>query len=122
MVALLVMQPDFGQTMLITMVWCALFFMAGMRWIWVIGLGGTAASGLAAAYFTDPHVAKRIKRFMDPASATPSISIRRWRLLNAAAGSDAGPGRAPSSAVLPESHTDFVFAVAAEEFGIVLCC
>src|SRR5205807_9012879 len=39
-VALLVMQPDFGQTMLIALVWGALFFMAGMRLVWVIGLAG----------------------------------------------------------------------------------
>src|SRR5207245_3922353 len=67
-VVLLVLQPDFGQTMLIALVWGALFFMAGMRLIWVLGLGGTAALGLAAAYATIPHVASRIRRFLDPAS------------------------------------------------------
>ena len=41
-VALLVLQPDFGQTMLISLVWGALFYMAGMRFIWVIGLAATA--------------------------------------------------------------------------------
>src|SRR5207302_10402225 len=61
-VALLVLQPDFGQTMLIALVWGALFFMAGMRLIWVAGLGGIAAIGLAGAYLTVPHVARRIKR------------------------------------------------------------
>src|SRR5207302_6257300 len=45
-VAGLVMQPDFGQTMLVALVWGALFFLAGMRVIWVVGLGGTAATGL----------------------------------------------------------------------------
>ena len=67
-VALLVMQPDFGQTMLIALVWGALFFMAGMRLIWVGGLAGVAAIGLAGAYFTVPHVAQRIQRFLDPGS------------------------------------------------------
>src|ERR1043166_4688998 len=67
-VTLLVLQPDFGQTMLIALVWGALFFMAGMRLIWVAGLGGVAAVGLAGAYFTVPHVARRIQRFLDPAS------------------------------------------------------
>src|SRR5712691_3829390 len=50
----LVLQPDFGQTMLVALVWGALFFMAGMRFIWVIGLGGTALLGLAGAYATIP--------------------------------------------------------------------
>ena len=67
-VALLVLQPDFGQTMLIAMVWGALFFMAGMRLIWVAGLFGAAALGLTGAYFTVPHVARRFKRFFDPSS------------------------------------------------------
>ena len=67
-VALLVMQPDFGQTMLIVLVWSALFFMAGMRLIWVFGLAGVASIGLMAAYYTVPHVARRIQRFLDPGS------------------------------------------------------
>ena len=67
-VAILVLQPDFGQTMLVALVWGALFFMAGMRMIWVVGLGGTAVLGLMGAYATIPHVARRIKRFLDPAS------------------------------------------------------
>src|SRR2546429_1611825 len=67
-VTLLVLQPDFGQSMLIMLVWGALFFMAGMRLIWALGLFGAAAMGLAAAYFTVPHVAQRIKRFLDPSS------------------------------------------------------
>ena len=67
-VTLLVLQPDFGQTMLISLVWGALFYMAGMRVIWVMGLAGTAGVGLMAAFFTVPHVAQRINRFLNPAS------------------------------------------------------
>ena len=62
LVALLVMEPDFGQTMLILMVWGALFFIAGMRMIWVMGLAGVASAGLFFAYLLVPHVAGRIKR------------------------------------------------------------
>src|SRR5467141_2405372 len=54
-VGALVLQPDFGQTMLIALVWGALFFIAGMRLIWVAGLGGAAVLGLLAAYTTIPH-------------------------------------------------------------------
>src|SRR5437016_7556520 len=68
LVSLLVMEPDFGQTMLILMVWVALFFIAGMRMIWVFGLAGAAAAGLFSAYLLVPHVAGRIRRFMNPAS------------------------------------------------------
>ena len=68
LVSLLVMEPDFGQTMLILMVWGALFFIAGMRMIWVLGLAGAASAGLFGAYLLVPHVAGRIKRFMNPGS------------------------------------------------------
>jgi cell division protein FtsW len=117
----LVLQPDFGQTMLIALVWGALFFMAGMRLIWVLGLGGTALMGLVAAYATIPHVARRIKRFLDPASGdtfqvdTAVESFYRGGWLGQ------GPGEGTIKRILPDSHADFVFAVAAEEFGIVLC-
>src|ERR1700743_779498 len=60
LVSLLVAEPDFGQTMLILMVWGALFFIAGMRMIWVMGLAGAAAAGLFGAYMFVPHVAARI--------------------------------------------------------------
>ncbi len=120
-VTLLVLQPDFGQSMLIMLVWGALFFMAGMRLIWALGLFGAAAMGLAAAYFTVPHVAQRIKRFLDPSSgdtfqidtAVESFVRGRWF--------GQGPGEGTVKRILPDSHADFVFAVAAEEFGIVLC-
>ncbi len=120
-VALLVVQPDFGQTMLIVLVWSALFFMAGMRLVWMFGLAGMAGVGLLTAYFTVPHVARRIQRFVDPASgdtfnidvATESFVRGGWF--------GKGPGEGTVKRLLPESHTDFVFAVAAEEFGVALC-
>ncbi len=120
-VALLVLEPDFGQTMLILTVWGALFFMAGMRMIWVAGLASVSLAGLFSAYLFVPHVARRIKRFMDPASgdtfqvdmATESFARGGWF--------GQGPGEGTVKRILPDSHTDFVFAVAAEEFGIILC-
>ncbi|AVT77631.1 putative lipid II flippase FtsW [Rhodopseudomonas palustris] len=121
LVSLLVMEPDFGQTMLVLMVWGALFFIAGMRIVWVFGLAGAAAGGLFTAYLFVPHVAGRIKRFMNPASgdtfqvdmASEAFSNGGWLGL--------GPGEGIAKRSLPDSHTDFVYAVAAEEFGIVLC-
>jgi cell division protein FtsW len=118
-VTLLVLQPDFGQTMLIALVWGALFFMAGMRLIWVGGLAGLAGVGLVGAYFTVPHVAQRIQRFMDRGSGdTFNIDLA---LESFARGGwfGKGPGEGTVKRILPESHTDFVFAVGAEEFGLV---
>jgi cell division protein FtsW len=120
-VALLVMQPDFGQTMLVSLVWGALFYMAGMRFIWVIGLAATAGLGLTAAFFTVPHVAQRINRFLDPASGdTFNIDIATESFIRGG-WFGRGPGEGTIKRILPEGHTDFIFAVAAEEFGVVLC-
>jgi cell division protein FtsW len=120
-VALLVIQPDFGQTMLIALVWSALFYMAGMRFIWVLGLGAFASAGLMVAFFTVPHVAQRINRFIDPASGdTFNIDIATESFIRGG-WFGRGPGEGTIKRILPEGHTDFVFAVAAEEFGVVLC-
>ena len=120
-VMLLVLQPDFGQTMLVVLVWSALFFMAGMRVVWVFGIAGIAGAGLLTAYYTVPHVARRIQHFLNPAAgdtfnidiATESFMRGGWF--------GRGPGEGTVKRILPESHTDFVFAVAAEEFGVALC-
>jgi cell division protein FtsW len=121
LVTLLVMEPDFGQTMLILMVWGALFFIAGMRMIWVMGLAGVAAAGLFSAYLFVPHVAGRIKRFMNPASGdTFQVDMAMEAFFNGG-WFGLGPGEGIAKRSLPDSHTDFVFAVAAEEFGIILC-
>jgi len=120
-VTLLVMQPDFGQTMLIALVWGALFFMAGMRLIWVAGLGGVAAAGLTGAYFTVPHVSRRIQRFLDPSSGDTFNIDYAMESFVRGGWFGRGPGEGTLKRILPEGHTDFVFAVAAEEFGVVLC-
>src|SRR6202166_2852544 len=121
LVPLLVMEPDFGQTMLILMVWGSLFFIAGMRMIWVAGLAGAAGAGLFGAYLLVPHVAARIKHFMNPASGdTFQVDTAMEAFYNGGwFGLRPGEGIAKRSP--PDSHTDFVFAVAAEEFGIILC-
>lgn len=121
LVTLLVLEPDFGQTMLVLMVWGALFFIAGMRIIWVFGLMGAGAVGLFGAYMMVPHVAGRIKRFMDPASGDTFQVDMAMESFTHGGWFGQGPGEGTVKRILPDSHTDFVFAVAAEEFGIVLC-
>ena len=120
-VTLLVLEPDFGQTMLLLMVWGTLFFIAGMRMIWVFGLMGAGAVGLFGAYMLVPHVAGRIKRFMDPASGDTFQVDMAMESFTHGGWFGQGPGEGTVKRILPDSHTDFVFAVAAEEFGIILC-
>jgi cell division protein FtsW len=117
----LILQPDFGQTMLVTVVWCGLFFVAGLHWFWVLGLGGAGLVGIVAAYEFLPHVRARIVRFMDKSSgdtfqvdtAMESFSKGGWL--------GRGPGEGTVKRILPDAHTDFIFAVTAEEFGIIVC-
>ncbi len=117
----LVLQPDFGQTMLITIVWCALFFIAGLHWFWVAGLGGAGLVGIAAAYEFMPHVRSRIENFLNK---DPSDSFQVKTALDSFAHGGwlgTGPGEGSVKRILPDGHTDFIFAVTAEEFGIVVC-
>ena len=109
------------QTMLVSLVWSALFFLAGMRIVWVVGLGGVAAVGLATAYMMVPYVARRIERFRDPSSGDTFNIDQALESFQQGGWFGRGPGEGTVKRILPESHTDFVFAVAAEEFGIVLC-
>ena len=121
----LILEPDFGQTMLISVVWAALFFMAGLHWFWVFGLGGAGVIGGLAAFKLSPHVHERVLRFLDPDSvggvvdtfqvdtALQSILSGGWF--------GRGPGEGVYKRILPDAHTDFVFAVTGEEFGIIAC-
>ena len=120
-VTALVRQPDFGQTMLVALVWGALFFIAGMRVVWVLGLGGAALAGLAGAYFTVPYVMRRIQRFLDPASGDTFQIDTALEAFRHGGWFGRGPGEGTVKRYLPDAHADFVFAVGAEEFGIVLC-
>ena len=62
--ALLVAQPDLGQTILVISTWGVMFFMAGMPWLWIVVIGGLGAAGAIGAYTVFPHVAGRIDRFL----------------------------------------------------------
>jgi cell division protein FtsW len=117
----LVLQPDVGQTSLIIAVWAALFFMAGMRWLWVFGLAGVGAAGIAAAYFTFPHVRRRIDKFMEPGTSDTFQVDVAIDAFQQGGWFGKGPGEGTVKRIIPDSHTDFIFAVAAEEFGAVLC-
>lgn len=119
-VALLVAQPDLGQTILVLGTWGVMFFMAGMPWFWIILLGGVGAGGALAAYTIFPHVAGRIDRFLTGEGDTFQVDMGHEALVNGG-WFGVGPGEGTVKRLIPDSHADFVFAVAGEEFGIVLC-
>jgi cell division protein FtsW len=121
----LILQPDFGQTMLVSMVWAALFFMAGLHWFWVLGVGSVGALGGFLAFKLSPHVHERVLRFLDPDSSGGMVDTFQvdTALQSILSGGwfGRGPGEGVYKRILPDAHTDFVFAVTGEEFGILAC-
>jgi cell division protein FtsW len=117
----LILQPDFGQTVLITVVWCGMFFVAGLHWFWVFGLGGAGVIGVGAAYQFMPHVRGRIERFLDKSSGDSFHVDTAMESFAKGGWFGKGPGEGTVKRILPDAHTDFIFAVTAEEFGIVVC-
>lgn len=118
--ALLVAQPDLGQTMLTAGAWSGLFFMAGMPWLWIAVLGSIGTVGFLSAYFVFPHVASRIDRFLTGEGDTFQTDTAREAIMRGG-WLGQGPGEGTVKRLLPDSHTDFAFSVIAEEFGIVTC-
>ena len=117
----LVLEPDFGQTLLVTLVWGALFYMAGINLAWIAALGVAGLGGIVSAYFTIPHVASRIDRFLFPESGDTYQADRALESFLTGGWFGRGPGEGTVKDVLPDSHTDFIFAVAAEEYGLIAC-
>ncbi|KQP82808.1 MULTISPECIES: putative peptidoglycan glycosyltransferase FtsW [unclassified Methylobacterium] len=117
----LVLQPDFGQTMLITIVWCALFFVAGLHWFWVAGLGVGGLIGVATAYRFLHHVRERIDRFLDSDSGDNFQGYWARQSFNSGGWFGTGPGEGVAKRHLPDAHTDFIFSVTGEEFGTIVC-
>jgi cell division protein FtsW len=118
--ALLVAQPDLGQTILTSVVWGGMFFMAGMPWLWIVLLGGVGAGGLVAAYYMLPHVTARFDKFLTGEGDRFQIETAHEAIVRGGWFGQ-GPGEGMVKRILPDSHTDFIFSVAAEEFGIIFC-
>lgn len=118
--ALLVAQPDLGQSTLTLMTWGVMFFMAGLPWVWIGALGVFGVGGAVAAYNVFPHVAARIDRFTTGEGDTFQVDMGREALIGGG-WFGKGPGEGTIKRILPDSHTDFVFAVAGEEFGLIFC-
>jgi len=118
--ALLLAQPDMGQTLLVVGTWGVMFFMAGLSWVWIIALGIIGVVGLFAAYEIFPHVAGRIDRFLTGEGDTFQVDMGHEALVNGG-WLGLGPGEGTIKRLIPDSHADFVFAVAGEEFGLITC-
>ena len=118
---ILALQPDFGQAMLITGSWAMMYFVAGAPMFLIILLGAGVFAALFVAYQYSGHVRGRIDGFLnteiDPTTQIghASSAIREGGLFGV------GAGGGEIKRTLPDAHTDFIIAVAAEEYGLVLC-
>jgi cell division protein FtsW len=118
-IGLLLIQPDVGQTVLITVAFGAAFWMAGVPLSWVMGLGGVALAGLSSTYFLFPHVASRVDRFLSPDKADTHQVDRAAEAIAAGGLFGRGPGEGVMKRHVPDLHTDFIYSVAAEEYGLI---
>lgn len=118
-VILLIIQPDVGQTVLITVAFGAAFWMAGVPLSWVMLLGGAALVGLSSTYFLFSHVADRVNRFLRPEAADTFQVDRAAEAIAAGGLFGRGPGEGVMKRHVPDLHTDFIYSVAAEEYGLV---
>lgn len=120
-VGLLMLQPDVGQAVVISVMWFAQFFLAGLSVVWVVGFIVVGVGGMLGAYLLLPHVTSRVDRFLDPASGDTYQITRALEAFGNGGLFGRGPGEGRVKEVLPDAHTDFVFAVAGEELGLLVC-
>ncbi len=119
-VGMLVMQPDFGQACLILFGWGVMYFVAGAPMLLLLSMAGAVVMGGMLAYANSEHFARRIDGFLnqevDPTTQLgyAANAIREGGLF----GVGVGEGQVKWS--LPDAHTDFIIAVAVEEYGLIL--
>jgi len=119
-VLILLLQPDVGQTGLLLSLWGALLFFAGLPLFWVGLLAGVTAVLGFAAFAIFPHVHHRVLQFLSDSD----IGYQAGLALKAFAHggfSGVGPGAGTIKYRIPDAHSDYIFAVAGEEFGLILC-
>ena len=119
-VALLLIEPDIGQTVLITAVFGAAFWMAGVPMSWIMALGGMAVVGLSSTYFLFEHVATRVHGFLSHEKTDTQQVHRAAEAIAAGRGFGRGPGEGVMKLQIPDMHTDFAYSAAAEEYGLML--
>ncbi|MGJ3258342.1 MAG: FtsW/RodA/SpoVE family cell cycle protein [Rhodospirillales bacterium] len=120
-VAILLMQPDVGMTIVVSVVWGTQFFVAGLPLIFVALIGLLFVGAGVGAYFTFDHVQLRVDRFFGPDADIGYQASRAIEAFQRGGIAGRGPGEGRVKEVLPDAHADFIFAVTGEEFGLLAC-
>ncbi|EDX80996.1 MAG: putative lipid II flippase FtsW [Alphaproteobacteria bacterium] len=119
-VCLLLIQPDIGQTLLITTTFMAVFFMAGVPFKWMAVLASAGMAGLVSLYFVFGHMRDRLSRFFSPETTDTHQIDSAAEAIRAGGLVGRGIGEGVMKRHVPDLHTDFIYSVGAEEFGLVL--
>lgn len=120
-VIVLLRQPDVGMTLMVSGVFFVQLFLIGLPFIVVFVFLGVFAGGAVGAYFMYGHVRERVDNFLDPASGEGYQISRALEAFQAGGLFGRGPGEGRVKQILPDAHSDFILAVAGEEFGVLLC-
>jgi cell division protein FtsW len=118
-IGLLLIQPDIGQSLLITAAFGAAFFMAGVPFGWIAAMAGLAVAGMVGAYLSFDHVRSRFTRFLSPEGSDTHQVDRAAEAISAGGLLGRGPGEGVMKRHVPDLHTDFIYSVAAEEYGLI---
>ncbi len=119
-VMLLAIQPDFGQSALILFGWGVIYFVAGAPMTLLVVIGGLVAFGGTVAYESSEHFARRIDGFLNPEIDPRSQIGYATNAIQEGGFLGVGVGEGQVKWTLPDAHTDFIIAVAAEEYGLIL--
>jgi cell division protein FtsW len=118
---LLLSQPDVSMALMVACLAGLQLFLAGLPWLLVIGGAAAGGLGLWQAYLFFPHVSARFNSFFD-ANAGDHFQVGlALDAIQGAAWFGSGPGEGTVKYALPDAHSDFVFAVIAEEYGLIAC-
>ncbi len=121
LVGLLLVQPDVGQAMLVTTAWGALYLLAGLPIAGALILAALLSAGLVGAYLTLDHVRNRVNAFWAGDPEQNSQADRALQSFMEGGFLGRGPGEGTIKTHFPDAHTDYIFAVIAEEYGILAC-
>lgn len=117
---LLMMQPDLGQTIIFCASWMVLMLVAGLSFRIVGILAGLGVVGIVTAYFTYSVAHNRINIWLFSQGDNFQV-VKAHAALTGGGLSGTGPGAGVAKFQLPEAHTDYIFSVIGEEFGLMAC-
>jgi cell division protein FtsW len=116
---LMLLQPDLGMAIVVTFVLAVQVFLAGLPFRYLIIFGISCIFLMAAAYFSFDHVQSRIDRFLDPSGGDNYQIEKSLAAFRHGGATGTGPGQGSVKNNIPDAHSDFIFAVAGEELGLI---